>query len=148
MRPPKHPDLALPSTREWWGCPGVVYFLGVGTPVVAVKIGMLAVTGKLTLQTAVARRMGQIQTSNHEPIQLLGLISFSECEFPTREAEVTERVLHSEFAHLARFAAGTKGAEWFSCSPELLSRIQQIAVAPEVFGLPKSFAAVAPSREA
>ena len=148
MRPPKHPDSALQSTRDWWSCPGVVYFLGVGNPVVAVKIGVLAVTAKLTIQSAVARRLGQMQTSNHEPIQLLGLISFADCEYPTREAEILERTLHIEFSHLARFASGTKGAEWFSSSPQLLAKINEIAVGPEAFGLPQCFARLAPSREA
>lgn len=147
MRSPKHPDLALPSTREWWSCPGIVYFLGVGSPVVAIKIGMLAVTAKFTVPSAITRRIGQLQTSNHEPIQLLGLLSFTDGDFPTREAEIRERELHREFAHLARFASGTKGAEWFSSSPALLEKIEQIASTPETYGLPRCFATIAPPRE-
>ena len=142
MRPPKHPEFASPSTRKWWGCPGVVYFLGVGEPIVAVKIGMLAVTDKFTVLSAVARRLSQIQTSNHEPVQVLGLINFDGSEFPTRDAEVLERELHLEFSHLARFKSGTKGAEWFHSSPALLEKISQIATEPEKLGIPRSFAAM------
>ena len=148
MRPPKDPSLAAPSTVAWWSCPGVVYFLGVGAPVFAVKIGMLAVTEKLNVQTAVARRVGQMQTSNHEPIQVLGLISFSECDFPTRSAEIKERELHIKYAGQARFKAGTKGSEWFNCSPELLAEISAISSTPESFGIPRCYAALAHQTEA
>jgi hypothetical protein len=135
--------LAAPSTRRWWACPGVVYFLGVGDPIIAVKIGMLAVTGHLTLESAVRRRLAHIQTSNHEPVQVLGLIDFSTGDFPTRDAETRGRELHLEFSHLARFKAGTKGAEWFDCSPDLLNRISEISAAPEALGVPRCIAVVA-----
>ena len=148
MRPPKDPSLAAPSTIVWWSCPGVVYFLGVGNPVFAVKIGMLAVTEKLNIQTAVARRVGQMQTSNHEPIEVLGLISFSECDYPTRTAEMKERELHLKYSHLARFKAGTKGSEWFNSSPDLLSEIRATSSTPESFGIPRCYAALASSPEA
>jgi len=148
MRPPKDPSLAAPSTIAWWSCPGIVYFLGVGNPTFAVKIGMLAVTEKLSIQTAVARRVGHMQTSNHEPIQVLGLISFADCDFPTRAAEIKERELHLKYSNLARFKSGTKGAEWFNCSPELLAEISEIASTPESFGVPKCYAALALPSEA
>jgi len=146
MRPPKDPTLAAPSTIKWWSCPGVVYFLGVGNPTFAIKIGMLAVTENFNLQTAVARRIGQMQTSNHEPIEILGIISFTKSEYPTRSAETRERELHNKYSHLARFKSGTKGAEWFNSSPELLAEIQLTSEPPESIGLPRCFAtfAVAP----
>ena len=147
MQPPKHPDFAMPSTREWWACPGAVYFIGVGTPIIAIKIGMLAVTAQLTLQSAIARRVCQIQTSNHEPVQLLGVIGFHTGDFPTRDAETKERELHSQFSYLARFTPGTKGSEWFNIAPELLKSIEEIAVPPEALGLPRSFASRASSPE-
>jgi hypothetical protein len=142
MRPPKDPSLATPSTLKWWSCPGLVYFLGVGNPIVAVKIGMLAITERLSLQTAVARRVGQMQTSNHEPIQVLGIILFTDSvyDLPTMEAEKRERELHLKFAHLARFKAGTKGAEWFNSSPELLAEIRTLSMPPEAFGIPRCYA--------
>lgn len=143
MRPPKSADLASDSTRQWWACPGVVYFLGVGDPVIAVKIGMLAVTRQLSLESALRRRLSQIQTSNHEPVHVLGVIHFSDGEYPTRDAEIRERELHLEFEHLARFKSGTKGAEWFHSSEELLAKIQEVSAAPETLGLPRCIATVA-----
>ncbi|HEU0153181.1 MAG TPA: GIY-YIG nuclease family protein [Arenimonas sp.] len=140
MLPPKQALAAAESTRKWWACPGVVYFLGVGDPIVAVKIGMLAITERLTLASAVRRRLSQIQTSNHEPIHVLGLIHFSGSDFPTRDAEIRERELHLEFEHLGRFKAGTKGAEWFSSSPELLRRIAEVSKAPEELGVERCIA--------
>ena len=147
MRPPKPADLASESTRQWWACPGVVYFLGVGDPVVAVKIGMLAVTQQLTLESALRRRLSQIQTSNHEPIHVLGVIHFCDGNYPTRDAEIRERELHLEFEHLARFKTGTKGAEWFHCSPELLAKIREASVPPEDLDLPRCIALVADRAE-
>lgn len=140
MREPKAPELASPSTQKWWSCPGVVYFFGVGNPMVAVKIGMLAITSKLTLESAVRRRLAQIQTSNHEPVQVIGLTSFDAGAFPTREAEIFERQLHIEFEHLARFKPGTKGSEWFHSTPELLLRISAISVPPERLNVPRYIA--------
>ncbi len=142
MRPPKDASLAATSTVKWWSCPGVVYFLGVGDPTVAVKIGMLAITERLNIQTAVARRVGQMQTSNHEPIQILGLILFGDCEYPTRQAETVEREMHLKYSHLARFKAGTKGSEWFNSSSELLAEIADISIGPESFGIPRCCASL------
>ena len=143
MQAPKEPLLASPSTQKWWACPGVVYFLGVGNPVAAIKIGMLAVTSQLTLETAVRRRLSQIQTSNHEPVQVLGLKLCNSGSFPTREAEILERQLHIEFTHSARFKPGTKGSEWFHSSPELLQRIAELSVPPEQLNVPRCIAVIA-----
>lgn len=138
MRPTKAPEQASKSTREWWARPGVVYFLSVGSPIVAVKIGMLAVTEKTNLESAIIRRLSGIQSSNHELVKVHGLIHFADGEYPTKDAEDLERVLHNEFEHLARFKPGTRGSEWFTASPELLARIREIAVSPESLGLPIS----------
>lgn len=146
MRPPKDPTLAATSTLAWWTCPGVVYFLGVGTPLAAIKIGMLAVTGKLTLQAAMARRVGQMQTSNHEPIQVLGIIVFNEGQFPTRAAEARERELHNKYAHLARFKSETKGSEWFNCSEELLDEIRSICSKPADLAVRSVYATLSSER--
>ena len=137
MHPTKPVELAAESTREWWSCPGVVYFLSVGTPIVAVKIGMFAITPKTDLVSALKRRLSSIQSSNHELVYVHRVLLFDDGDYPTKRAEDFEREMHNEFSHLARFKPGTRGAEWFTASPDLLSRIQEIAVSPESLGLPK-----------
>jgi hypothetical protein len=122
----------------WWRCRGVVYFVAAGDPPVAVKIGVAAQTGTRDLKTVVVRRLSQIQSSNHEPIQLLGVIPFTEGEHPMRKAEERERELHLEFSSLQRFKPHSRGCEWFTASPELLAHIEQITVAPEALGLRRS----------
>lgn len=109
---------------------------------------MLAVTEKFNLRTAVARRLAQIQTSNHEPIEVLGIITFTDCEYPTRDAEKTERELHSKFSYLARFKSGTKGSEWFNSSPELLEKIQLISAPPESLDIPRCLAILVAAHKA
>lgn len=137
MRPTKSVETASPSTLAWWRCPGLVYFLSVGTPPVAIKIGMLAVTLKQSRRSAMRRRLANIQSANHELVRVLGAISLEAGEFPTKAAEDLERQLHLEFSHLARFKLNTRGAEWFSASPVLLARIQEIAKPPEELNIPR-----------
>jgi hypothetical protein len=142
VKPPRLPSEASLSTRVWWSCAGVVYFLGVGEePYIAVKIGVAAQTGTRDLRSSLKRRVDQIQASNHEPIQLLGLIHFGKdkYEYPMRQADALERELHNEFQHLARFARDTRGSEWFTSSPTLIARIKEIAAPPEHFNLPRYF---------
>jgi hypothetical protein len=143
MKPPKAPELSSPSTRAWWGCPGILYFLAVGPEPhhVAVKIGVAAQTRTTTLKASLKRRLDQIQSSNHEPILLLGLIYFEKekYEYPMWHADTLERKLHNEFQHLARFTRDTRGSEWFTSAPALLARIKEISVPPERLGLPRSF---------
>jgi hypothetical protein len=74
---------------KWWRSPGVIYFLAAGTPATAIKIG---VTSRATLLD----RMKKTQVHNQEPIELLGVIRFSDGEFPTRDAEDQARMLHGE----------------------------------------------------
>lgn len=121
----------------------MVYFIAAGTPPVAIKIGMAAQTGENTLRDTIKRRLSAIQTSNHEAIMLLGVIYFESGDYPTRDAETRERELHLEFAHLQRFKEGTKGAEWFTATPELLARIQELATRPAELGLPETYSEVA-----
>ena len=137
MRPTKPAESASESTREWWSCPGVVYFLTVGDPILAVKIGMFAVTAKTNLKSAMVRRLSSIQSSNHELVQVYGVRTFTEGVYPTKDAEDFERQLHNEYSHLARFKSGTRGAEWFDASSDLLTRIGEIASPPESFDLPR-----------
>jgi hypothetical protein len=141
MKPPKPPSESSPSTREWLSCAGVLYFLAVGDPFIAIKIGVAAQTGTKDLRSTVERRLDQIQSSNHEPIQLLGIIHFekSAYEYPMWHADALERELHNEFQPLARFARDTRGSEWFSVSEDLLNRIKKLSVPPESLGLPRFF---------
>ena len=142
MKPPKLPIHSSPSTQAWLACAGVVYFIAVGQqPYIAIKIGIAAQTGEKDLRTSVKRRLDQIQSANHEPIELIGLKYFpnEEFEFPMWQADALERELHNEFQHLARFARDTRGSEWFTSSPELLERIESIARPPDQFDLPRFF---------
>jgi hypothetical protein len=139
VKPPKAVEASSPSTVAWWKNPGVIYFIAAGDPLVAIKIGMAAMTGSRDLRATIVRRLSQIQSSNHERIRLLGVIQFTHDnsrEYPTRDAETKERELHKEFEHLCRFSAYTRGAEWFDPSPELLTRIGEIATKPETLRLP------------
>jgi hypothetical protein len=53
------------------------------------------------------------------------------------------RDLHKEFEQLRRFAEYKRGAEWFSPTPELLARIEQVAMKPEALQLPRYFSSAA-----
>lgn len=133
MRPTSSIDAASESTRIWWSNPGVVYFIGAGEPLIAIKIGMLAITRAHGLDSAIKRRMRSIQSSNHELIRLLGLIHLVDGDYPSKAAEDMERELHIRFQHLARFKANTRGAEWFTADSELLEEIKRIARSPKEF---------------
>jgi len=128
VRPTKAFEEASTSTKAWWSCPGLVYFLGVGKPtVVAIKIGMLAITGGAEPKVALARRLASLQSSNHELVYVLGFKHFKDGKHPTKDAEDLERKLHLEFEYLARFKMNTRGAEWFNAAPELLTEIQSLS---------------------
>src|ERR1043166_1878631 len=138
---PKRPEDAPPSPRVWWGNPGVVYFVGVGEPLEAIKIGMAAITSSHTLKSCIQRRLSQIQSSNHELIRLLGVVHITEGEFPTWQAESLERRLHNDFHDCCRFKSDSRGGEWFDATPSLLARIQDIATPPQTLDLPEHFSA-------
>jgi hypothetical protein len=104
---------------------------------------MAAITAKHSLKSAVVRRVAQIQSSNHELIELLGVIHFTQGEYPSRDADAYERELHNEFRHLQRFKSYFRGAEWFTPSPALFTRIDAIAAKPEAVGLPRTFSFLA-----
>lgn len=139
MNPPKDPALAAQSTRDWWSRPGIVYFVAAGEPAVAIKIGMTTQGPHQTLVEAVSKRLKAIQTGNHELIRLIGIVHITEREYPSRDAEILERELHLEFAHLARFNHGCPGAEWFTAHQSLIERIESISSSPQEFGLPTKF---------
>jgi hypothetical protein len=136
MRPTKPFDQASESTKVWWRYPGILYLLGVGDPIVAIKIGMLAITAKTDRRSALARRLASIQSGNHELVQVLGVIVREDGPHPTKDTEDHERELHLEFESFARFKLGTRGGEWFDATPELMDRIKQISVPPAEAGIP------------
>ena len=139
MKPPKETtDNEIQAA--WWSSPGVLYFFAVGTPPAAIKIGVAALTKGCTLLQAVRRRFSAIQTSNHETVELLGVVHFTEGQYPTRQAEVVERELHIRFATLQRFKPHTGGAEWFTPSPELFDYIRSNSTPPSQLGLPSILA--------
>lgn len=115
---------------RWWRAPGVIYFFAAGSPAVAIKIGV-------TTRATLLERMKKTQAHNHEPIELLGVIRFSDGDLPTRDAEDHARRLHARFSHLCRFKAHTRGSEWFTASPELLSLIAESSISPETLGFPR-----------
>ena len=139
MKPPKDPSHAAESTLKWWRSPGVVYLVAADSPPIAIKIGMVAQSESHTLKSTLIRRLSQIQNSNHELIELIGVVYFTEGDYPTREAEILERELHNEFEHLQRFKKHSRGAEWFTASDELLTKIREISREPNELKLPMHF---------
>jgi hypothetical protein len=91
---------ARPNSDWWYTRAGAVYFFGAGDPLVAIKIGVTTIRkDKEKVQEAdwhacIRHRHKQIQSSNHEPIKLLGIIRFADGEKPTRDADLRERALH------------------------------------------------------
>lgn len=135
MKPPKETTSSEHQDR-WWSSPGIVYFFAAGNPAQAIKIGVAALTNGGTLKQAVSRRFAQLQTSNHETIELLGVIQFENGKYPTRDAEVLERELHLRFSSSQRFKSNTRGAEWFTPTEELFVYIKENAIPPEFLELP------------
>ena len=105
----------------------MVYFIAAGKPAIAVKIGV-------TTWTTVARRLAALQSTNHEPLELLGVSPFRHTAQPMKAAEDWERALHQQFRHLQRTREGNRGYEWFTASDELLQFIPQVAADPDRFG--------------
>jgi len=87
MKPPKETTDNI-NQAAWWSCPGILYFFAVGDPVIAIKIGVAACTNNCSLLQAVKRRFTAIQTSNHETVELLGVVQFLDGKYPTRQAEL------------------------------------------------------------
>jgi len=126
MKPP--PDNSTSQQQlDWWAKDGVVYFIGAGQPLVAVKIGV-------TTWDTVASRLAALQSSNHEPLALLGVIPYRGMPLPMKEAERRERELHLEFARWQRRREGKRGYEWFTAAPDLLAFIDSKAQPPEAYG--------------
>ncbi|MBR1223769.1 hypothetical protein JQ600_02505 [Bradyrhizobium sp. AUGA SZCCT0176] len=117
----------------WQKSPGFVYFLKGGN---AIKIGVAAVPTGKSMAQAIQRRFNQIQSSNHERLELLGVIRFQEGERPTLLAEKRERELHIQFESSLRFKMHSLAAEWFNSSDELLEFVRNNTESPEVLGVP------------
>lgn len=131
---PTHPKLEKFSS-PWYSKPGLLYFIAAGRPPVAIKIG---VTQATTMKT----RLKAIQSANHEPVELLGVVRFDSGDKPLLQAERVERELHKRFASLQRNVDWSVGYEWFTTSQELLDYIATHAIQPEHLGLPRSLAQV------
>jgi hypothetical protein len=126
LRPPKSTTDSKVQAA-WWARQGLVYFIAAGTPPVAIKIGVTSVAADQSVSQAVTRRLKGIQTSNHEPVSVLGVIHFADGSMPMRAAEILERELHIRFVAHQRFPAHSRAAEWFSPSEELLNYIREKA---------------------
>jgi hypothetical protein len=129
------------SGDRWERSPGYVYFIGVGDPPTAVKVG-------ISTQRDITRRLSTLQCGNHEPLILLGVIPFEGTERPMLEAAKREAELHGQFAVLQRFRKGWAGSEWFTASPELLELVRSTATPPSQRGLPSTLAKPGPGRNA
>jgi Meiotically up-regulated gene 113 len=116
-----------PIQDKWWRSPAILYFIAAGSPSVAIKIGV-------TTRATFLHRFRSIQSSNHEHLELIGAIAFDTGDFPMKDCEDCERLLHLRFPSLQRFKPYTRGAGWFTASPELLAHIRKIATPPEQLG--------------
>jgi len=74
-----------------------------------------------------------IQSSNHEQLELIGVLPFRGTPYPMKEAEDRERLLHAQFRELQRFPEGSRGCEWFTAAPEFLMWIEANSKKPEEF---------------
>ena len=129
-----HPPKKLDNRQvaHWELQPGYVYFIAAGDPPTAIKIG-------ISTAGAMRKRLQQHQSSNHEPLYLLGLVYFEGMEKPMVEANKLENELHDRFSGQRRFSTGP-GNEWFSPNEELLAYIEENAKPPADFGLVESVA--------
>ena len=131
-----------PVMRDWQERSGVVYFFRAGG---FVKVGMAAVGEGETHKETIVRRQKAIQSANHERIELLGAILFTEGKRPAMDAEHREREIHNQFVGLMRFKQHTVGAEWFAVSDGLLAFIRENAKDADELGLPKHVATLSSS---
>lgn len=130
MKPPKLiTDSAVQA--EWWAKQGVLYFVGAGTPLIAVKIGVTAVPVGWTALQAARTRIKKMQGANHERLSLLGMIHIASGDRPMRDTEILERELHMMFAEEQRHTRHYAGAEWFNPSERLVAYIADHAEMPE-----------------
>ena len=120
-------------TDPWYSKPGFVYFIGAGDPLKAIKIGV-------TLASGFKSRLRSHQSSNHEPLRVLGIIDFTASDKNMRLAEELERTLHNQFAAHQRFQPSWVGSEWFNPHSDILEYIAANCTSCAVLGLPESVA--------
>jgi hypothetical protein len=96
-------------------------------PPKAVKIG-------ISTMGTMRKRLRTLQTSNHEPLYILGLVGFEEDEKPMALANHLELELHEQFSDQRRFESGP-GNEWFNATEELLQYISDVASPPDKYDL-------------
>ena len=120
----------------WELQPGFVYFIAAGDPPSAIKIGV-------STATTMKGRLKAHQSSNHEPLYVLGLIEFLQEDKPMAEANRLELELHGRFSAARRFLSGP-GNEWFTPNQDLYEYIQQYSTPPEEFGLSRCIAKLGP----
>jgi hypothetical protein len=123
---------------DWERSSGFVYFIAAGNPISAVKIG-------ISSQKGFKNRMRQIQSANHEPLRILGVIPFEEGERPMMDAIGKEAELHARFSEFRRFKNGWVGSEWFSFSTKIQTAIQEEAIPPTAVGLPVTICQLGPA---
>lgn len=111
------------SVAYWEKQPGFIYFIGAGDPSVAVKIG-------ISTQATMRKRLRQLQSSNHEPLTILGVIAYLEGVSPMAQANAMERKLHDKFQSERRFTSGP-GNEWFNATRGLLAFVAAETKPPE-----------------
>ena len=117
----------------WYAKSGFVYFIGAGDPLKAVKVGVTITTGFIS-------RLRGHQSSNHEPLRVLGIIEFNGPDRSMRAAEQLEQSLHKQFAAHQRFQAFGVGSEWFNPHQDILEYIQANCTSCLDLGLPDSVA--------
>ncbi len=122
-------------SSPWYAKPGLLYFIAAGRQRAATKIGV-------TQAAKMKERLKAIQSANHDPVELLGVIRFDSGDKPLLEAERMEAALHTRFASSQRVLPGTVGYEWFTTSQELLDYISAHSTPAEELGVPRSLAQI------
>jgi len=132
----KNKSLDNRHVAHWELQPGFVYFIAAGKPTEAVKIG-------ISTQSTMIKRLRSDQSSNHQPLEILGLVLFEGMEKPMAEANSLEVSLHEKFQSLRRFTSGP-GNEWFTLNRELLDHIKDHTDPPGAHDLVSTVAKVGP----
>jgi hypothetical protein len=121
---------------DWERQDGFVYFIGAGDPPEAIKIG-------IAIRESMLKRLKALQTSNHQPLHILGLVYFANEERPMASANALEKALHEKYESSRRLVNGP-GNEWFSVSVDLLAEIENVATDPTAYDVPRTIATLGP----
>lgn len=111
--------------KSWKQFPGFVYFIEAGD---AIKIG-------ISKESKLLDRFDSIQSSNHEPLRLRGVIYFPDSECGMEDAWNHEKKLHKDFE---KFQCKGAGSEWFKAEPEIKNYIEKNAMVSLKLAVPKS----------